>query len=72
VLWLSNRIAMLVLVVGAASFWTYAMMLGCSSSMAKCLVTNHGSSLAWQMGGTTLSIILLAHLQFGKLLHTSK
>ncbi len=27
------------------------------------------SSLTWQMGGTTLLIILLAHLQFGKLLH---
>jgi len=57
---------MLVLAIGAASSWTYAVMLGCSSSMAGHLVTNQGNSLVWQMGGATLSIIFLAHLQFGK------
>jgi hypothetical protein len=49
--------------------WTYVVTLGCSSSMVEHLVMNQGSSLAWQMGGIALSIILLAHLQFGKLLH---
>ncbi len=33
--------------------------------MAEHPVMNQGSSLAWQMGGVALSIILLAHLQFG-------
>jgi hypothetical protein len=33
-LWLNDRIATLMLVVGAVSSWTYAVMLGCSSSMA--------------------------------------
>jgi hypothetical protein len=55
-----------------ASSWTYAVTLGCSSSMAKHLVMNKGSSLAWQMGGVTLSIILLVHLQFSNVLHTLK
>jgi hypothetical protein len=32
-LWLRDKIVMLVLVVGAVSSWTYAMMLGCSSSI---------------------------------------
>jgi hypothetical protein len=64
--------AILLLVAGAASSWTYVVMLGCSSSMAGHLVTNQGSSLAWQMGGIALLIILLTHLQFGKLLHTSR
>ncbi len=71
-LWLSDRSATLMLVVGAMSSQTYAVMLGCSSSMAGHLVTNRGNSLAQQMGGVTLLIILLAHLQFGKLLHTLK
>ncbi len=48
--------------VGDTSSWTYVMMLGCSSLMVEHLVTNQGSSLAWQMGGASLSIILLTHL----------
>jgi hypothetical protein len=62
VLWLNDRTVTLALAVGAVSSWTYVVMLGYSSSMARHLVTNQGSSLAWQMGGATLSIILLAHL----------
>jgi hypothetical protein len=46
-LWLSDRIVTPVLVARAASSSTYAVMLGYSSSMAGCLVTNQGSSLAW-------------------------
>jgi hypothetical protein len=69
-LWLRNKIVMLMLTIGAACSWTYVVTLGCSSSMAGHLATNQGSSFAWQMRGVTLSIILLAHLQFGKLLHT--
>jgi hypothetical protein len=34
--------------------------------MTEHLVMNQGNSLVWQMGGATLSIILLAHLQFGQ------
>jgi hypothetical protein len=70
VLWLSDKTATSVLATRVSSSWTYAVTLGYSSSMAEHLVTNKGSSLVWQMGGITLSIILLAHLQFGKLLHT--
>jgi hypothetical protein len=62
VLWLNKRTAMLVLAIGAVSSWTYVVTLGCSSSMARHLVMNRGSSLTWQMGGATLSTILLAHL----------
>ncbi len=69
-LWLHDKIVMLVLAVRAASSWTYVVTLGCSSSMAGHMATNQGNSLVWQMGGATLLIILLAHLQFGKLLHT--
>jgi len=69
---LRNKTVMLLLVAGAASSWTYAVTLGCSSSMAEHLATNQGSSLVWQMGGVALLIILLVHLQFGKLLHTSR
>jgi len=43
--WLSDRIATPVLMVGAVSSWTYVVMFGCSSSMAKHLVTNKGGSL---------------------------
>jgi hypothetical protein len=68
-LWLSDRTVTIMLADGAANFWTYVVTLGCSYSMARRLVTNHGSSLVWQMGGVTLSIILLVHLQFGKMLH---
>jgi hypothetical protein len=68
-LWLSDKTTTL---VGAASSSTYVVMLGCSSSMAEHLVTNQGSSLTWQMWGITLSIILLTHLQFGKLLNISR
>jgi hypothetical protein len=71
-LWLHDKTVMLMLVIGVASSWTYAVMLGCSSSMVRHLATNKGNSLVWQMGGVALSIILLAHLQFGKLLHTSR
>ncbi len=71
-LWLHDKTVMLMLVIGVASSWTYAVMLGCSSSMVGHLATNKGNSLVWQMGGVALSIILLAHLQFGKLLHTSR
>jgi hypothetical protein len=46
-LWLRDKIVMLVLAIGAASSWTYAMTLGCSSSMARHLATNQGSSLVW-------------------------
>jgi hypothetical protein len=52
----------LVLVVGAASSWTYVVTLGCSFSMVGHLVMNHGSSLVWQLGGITLSIMLLVHM----------
>jgi hypothetical protein len=69
---LRDKTVMLVLAAKAASSWTYVVTLGCSSLMAGHLATNQGSSLVWQMGGATLSIILLAHLQFGKLLHTSR
>jgi hypothetical protein len=61
-LWLHNKIMMLMLAVGAMSSWTYAVMLGCSSSMVGHLVMNQGCSLVWQMGGVALSIILLACL----------
>ncbi len=56
-LWLNNRIVTPVLVVGA-----YAMMLGWSSSMIGHLVTNQGSSFAWQMGSVALSTMFLVHL----------
>jgi len=72
VLWLNNRTLTLVLATKAVSSWTYVVTLSYSSLMARHLVTNQGNSFAWQMGGITLSIILLAHLQFGKLLHTSR
>jgi hypothetical protein len=62
VLWLSDKTATLVLAAKAVSSWTYVVMLSCSSSMAGHLVMNQGSSIAWEMGGTALSIILLAHL----------
>jgi hypothetical protein len=55
-----------------ASFWTYVVTMGYSSLMAEHPTTNQGSSVVWQMGGAALSIILLAHLQFHKLLHTSR
>jgi hypothetical protein len=71
-LWLSDRTMTPVLATKATSSWTYVVTLGCSSSMAGHLVMNQGSSLTWQMGGVTLLIILLAHMLFGKLLHTSK
>jgi hypothetical protein len=71
-LWLRDKTVTLVLVAKVARSWTYAVTLGCSSSMAKHLTTNQGSSFVWQIGGVALSIILLAHLQFSKLLHTSK
>jgi len=61
-LWLHDKIVMILLVVGVVSSWTYAVTLGCSSSMVGHLATNQGSSLVWQMGGVTLLIILLAHL----------
>ncbi len=59
-------------VARAMSSLTYVVTLGCSSSMVEHLVMNKGSSFTWQMGGATLSIILLVHLQFSKLLHTSR
>jgi hypothetical protein len=68
----AKQTMMLVLAAKVMSSWTYVVMLGCSSSMAEHLVTNQGSSLVWQMEGVTLLIILLALLQFGKLLHTSR
>ncbi len=71
-LWLSNTTVTLMLADGAASSWTYVVMLGYSSSMVEHLMTNKGSSLAWQMGGAPLSIILLVHLKFGRLLHISR
>jgi hypothetical protein len=71
-LWLSDRTMTPVLVVAVMSSWTYVVTLGCSSLMAEHPLTNQGSSLAWQMGGVALSIILLAHLQFSKLLHISR
>jgi hypothetical protein len=71
-LWLIDKTTTLVLAVGVVRSWTYVVTLGCSSSMAGHLVINQGSSFTWQMGGATLLIILLAHLQFSKLLHTSK
>jgi hypothetical protein len=46
VLWLGDKTAMPMLVAGAASSWTYVVMLGCSSSMVGHLVMNQGSSLA--------------------------
>jgi len=61
-LWLRDKTVMLVLAAGATSSWAYAVTLGCLSSMVGHLVTNQGNSLVWQMGGATLSIILLAHL----------
>jgi hypothetical protein len=60
-LWLNDKTMTAVLVARATSSWTYVVTLGCSSSMAGHLVTNRESSLAWQMGGVTLSIILLVH-----------
>jgi hypothetical protein len=45
-LWLSDKAATLVLATRAMSSWTYVVMLGCSSSMARHLVTNQGSSFA--------------------------
>jgi len=71
-LWLHDKTVTLVLAVAVANSWTDVVTLGCSSLMARHLATNQGSSFVWQMGGTTLSIILLGHLQFGKLLHTSR
>jgi hypothetical protein len=62
VLWLSDKTVTLVLAARVVSSWTYVVTLGCSSSMVGHLVTNQGSSNVWQMGGATLSIILLAHL----------
>jgi hypothetical protein len=59
-------------VVGAVNSWTYVVTLGYSFLMAEHPMKNQGSSLAWQMGGVALLIILLAHLQFGKLLHSSR
>jgi hypothetical protein len=44
-LWLNNKIATPMLVAGATSSQTYVVMLGCSFSMARHLVTNQGSSL---------------------------
>jgi hypothetical protein len=70
VLWLNDRTVTSVLAARAVSSWTYVVTLGCSSLMVEHPVMNQGSSLAWQMGGVVLSIILLAHLQFGKLLRT--
>jgi hypothetical protein len=61
-LWLNNRTATPMLVVGATSSLTYVVTLGCSASMVGHLATNQGNSLAWQMGGVALLIILLAHL----------
>jgi hypothetical protein len=61
-LWLRDKTVTLVLVARVASSSTYAVTLGCSSSMAKHLATNQGSSFVWQMGGIALSIILLDHL----------
>jgi hypothetical protein len=49
-LWLSDKIAMPVLAVKAMSSWTYVVMLGYSSLIARRLMTNQGNSLAWQMG----------------------
>jgi hypothetical protein len=42
--WLNDRIATPLLVIGAASSWTYVVTLGYSSSMAGHLVTNKGNS----------------------------
>jgi hypothetical protein len=53
---------MLALAARAASSLTYAVTLGCSSSMVEHLVMNKGSLHAWQIGGVTLTIILLAHM----------
>jgi hypothetical protein len=53
-LWLHDKTVMLMLAARAASSWTYAVTLGCSSSMARHLATNQGSSLVWQMGGASL------------------
>ncbi len=39
-LWLCDKIVMLVLAIRATSSWTYAVMLGCSSSMVGHLATN--------------------------------
>jgi hypothetical protein len=49
-LWLSDITATPVLAAGAASSWTYDVMLSCSSLMAEHLVMNKRSSLVWQMG----------------------
>jgi len=43
---LSDRIAMPMLAAMAVNSWTYAMTLGCSSSMAGHLVMNQGNSFA--------------------------
>ncbi len=61
-LWLNDKTATPTLAAGVVSSWTYVVKLGCSSSMAKHSVMNHGNSLAWQMGGTIMLIILLGHL----------
>jgi hypothetical protein len=61
-LWLNDKTVMLALATRAAGSLTYAMTLGCSSSMAEHLVMNQGSLPAWQIGGVALSIILLAHM----------
>jgi len=39
-LWLHDKTMMLVLAAGAVSSWTYAVTLGCSSSMVGHLATN--------------------------------
>jgi len=49
-LWLNDKITTPMLAAGAVSSWTYVVMLGCSSSMAKHPMMNQGSSLVWQMG----------------------
>jgi hypothetical protein len=61
-LWLNDKTVTLTLAVGVASSSTYVVTLGCSSSMAEHMVMNQGSLPAWQIGGITLSIILLAHM----------
>jgi len=57
-LWLRDKTMMLVLATGAAGSWTFAVTLGCSSSMAGHLVTNQGSSFVWQMGGSIVNYIV--------------
>lgn len=44
--WLNDKIMTPLLVIGAASSWTYVVTLGYSSSMAGRLVTNKGNSFA--------------------------